>query len=237
MPEIGVWTTAEGTSEARLELESEDGGVTATELPGWVSDALKGVVAGAVTGAAGGPSGILAGAVTGGALGAASAAGKPAPSPSPAAAGAAGDASRTKAIQALQQFTTVVPALVQLIAASAKGGKESSTGDVGESRECPEAGLGAGVLQGPGRSHDRRDGRRCRHPRPAAGRRADLIEGTLAEKPLAAAVALSSCSRHPGPAIPRRRWFRRHPGRGLSHLPRRGQDLSRVRWERRARIA
>ena len=123
MPEIGVWTTAEGTSEARLELESEDGGVTATELPAWASDALKGALAGAATGAAGGPGGILAGALTGGVLGAASSAGKPAPSSSPPAAGAPGDASRTNAIQALQQFAAVVPALVQLLAASGKGGK------------------------------------------------------------------------------------------------------------------
>jgi hypothetical protein len=139
MPEIGVWTTAEGTSAARLEFESEDSGGTATE--GWV-DALKGAVAGAVTGAAGGPGGILAGALTGGVLGAASGAGKPAPAASSAAAGTAtapGDASRTKAIQALQQFAAVMPALVQLLAASGKGGKESSTDDVGESRESADA--------------------------------------------------------------------------------------------------
>jgi hypothetical protein len=139
MQEIGVWTTASGTSEARLELESED--VTATELPAWVSDALKGAVAGAATGAAAGPYGALVGAAAGGVLGAASSAGSPAPAPSSAAAGATkppSDASRTKAIQALQQFAAVVPALVQLLAASGKGGKESSTDDVGEHLESAD---------------------------------------------------------------------------------------------------
>jgi hypothetical protein len=131
MPEIGVWTTAEGTSPARLEFESEDGGGTATE--GWL-DAVKGAVAGAVTGAAGGPVGALVGAATG-ALGAAASAG----AASSATAGAAkppADATRAKAIQALQQFAAVVPALVQILAASGKGGKE--TADVGDSRESAE---------------------------------------------------------------------------------------------------
>jgi hypothetical protein len=135
MHEIGVWTTATGTSEARLELEAGDGDVAATELPGWVSDALKGAVAGAVTGAAGGPGGALVGAVTGGALGAASGAGKPSPSPSSATGAAPSDASRTNIIQALQQFAAVVPALVQLLAASSQSRKEFSSEYVGERLE------------------------------------------------------------------------------------------------------
>ena len=140
MPEIGVWTTAEGTSPARLQFESEDGGGTATE--GWL-DVVKGAVAGAVTGAAGGPVGALVGAATGGVLAAAGSAGSAAPAASSAAAGAAtppADATRAKAIQALQQFATVVPALVQLLAASGTAGKkESLTGDVGDSRESADA--------------------------------------------------------------------------------------------------
>ena len=58
---------------------------------------------------------------------------------SSATAGAAkppADATRAKAIQALQQFAAVVPALVQILAASGKGGKE--TADVGDSRESAE---------------------------------------------------------------------------------------------------
>jgi phage tail tape-measure protein len=138
MQEIGVWTTANGTSEARLEFESEDGDVAVTELPGWVSDAVKGALAGAATGAAAGPGGALVGAVTGGALGAASGAGKPAPSPSSPPAGAPSDASRTNIVQALQQFAAVMPALVQLLAAGSQARKESFPGDAGERFESAD---------------------------------------------------------------------------------------------------
>jgi phage tail tape-measure protein len=142
MPQIGTWTTAEGTSEARLELASEDIGINTAELPGWASDALKGAVAGAATGAAGGPFGALVGAATGGIIGAASSAGSPAPAASSAAASVPKqptDASRAKAIQALQQFAAVVPALIQLLSASSQGRKESLLGEGGDSREGVDA--------------------------------------------------------------------------------------------------
>jgi phage tail tape-measure protein len=131
MTGIGTWETASGTSEAHLQLESDDGDVTATELPSWVADALKGAVAGGATGAAGGPVGALVGAATGAAIGAASSAGKPAQS---ASASAAGTADRARIVQALQQFAAVVPALVQLVAASGVARKET-TGDAAESFE------------------------------------------------------------------------------------------------------
>lgn len=144
MQELGVWTTSNGTSEARLELNSDDGGIGATELPVWASDALKGAVAGAATGAAAGPYGALIGAAAGGALGAASSAGAPAASApaasptqkaTPGAATPPTDASRAKVIQALQQFAAVVPTLVQLVVASGKGGKEFGLAEDGSSRE------------------------------------------------------------------------------------------------------
>jgi hypothetical protein len=128
MPQVGVWTTANGTSEARLELGSDDGGITATELPSWASGALQGAIAGATTGAAAGPYGALIGAAAGGALGASSSAATPAP-----AASVPADASRARIIQALQQFAAIVPALIQLVSASGQGRKESSV--VGDSRE------------------------------------------------------------------------------------------------------
>ena len=142
MPEIGVWTTPSGTSEARLELEPDQSGVAATELPSWVSDALKGAVAGAATGATGGPVGAVIGAVTGGALGAASSAAAPAAplAPSSGSAKQPADASRAAIIQALQQFAAIVPALVQVVSASRPGGKESAIGDVGESADTSEWG-------------------------------------------------------------------------------------------------
>jgi hypothetical protein len=135
--EIGVWTTDQGTTEARLELGSDMPGVTATELPSWVSDALKGAVAGASTGAAAGPYGALVGAVAGGALGAASSTAAPAPSASapPSGQKQPADAGRAQIVQALQQFAAIVPALVQLAAASGKGGKESSTAEVSNGQE------------------------------------------------------------------------------------------------------
>jgi hypothetical protein len=145
MQEIGVWTTASGVSEAYLDLDSADGDVAVTELPGWVSDALKGAIAGATTGAAAGPGGALVGAVTGGALAAASSAGKPATSAPAAAAGTAADASRTNIVQALQQFAAVIPALVQLATASGQARtasgqarKESTSGDFAESVESAD---------------------------------------------------------------------------------------------------
>jgi len=136
MQELGLWTTDQGTTEARLELESDEPGVTTTELPAWVSDALKGAVAGATTGAAAGPYGALVGAAAGGALGAASSSGTPAPAVS--APGSAQkqptDANRTKIIQALQQFAAILPALVQVLSASKQGGKES-IGDLSDTHE------------------------------------------------------------------------------------------------------
>ena len=71
MQELGVWSTASGTTEAFLDFESDDSGIHATELPSWASGALKGAMAGAATGAAAGPYGALIGAAAGGALGAA----------------------------------------------------------------------------------------------------------------------------------------------------------------------
>ena len=136
MPDIGTWETASGTSGAYLQLEADDGDVTATELPGWVTDALKGAVAGAATGVAGGPAGALVGAATGAAIGAASGAGKPAQSASPPA----GTADRAKVVQALQQFAAVVPALVQLVAASGAARKEASMGDAVESFDSADWG-------------------------------------------------------------------------------------------------
>jgi hypothetical protein len=148
MQELGVWTTASGTSEASLEFDSDDSGIGATELPAWASGALKGAGAGAATGAAAGPYGALIGALAGGALGAASGAATPGPAASAAATAAPAqknatpgaatpptDSSRARVIQALQQFTAIVPALVQLVAASGQGGKEFGLGDVGKSRE------------------------------------------------------------------------------------------------------
>jgi hypothetical protein len=139
MQELGVWTTSSGTSEAFLELEA-DQDVPATELPSWVSSALKGAVAGAATGAAGGPVGALIGAATGGALGAASSAAAPASAASSASpiAKPPADNSRAAIVQALQQFATVLPALVQVLSASKPGGKES-IGEVNESRDGADA--------------------------------------------------------------------------------------------------
>jgi hypothetical protein len=149
MQELGVWTTAEGATPARLQLESEE------ELPGWASGAIQGALTGAATGAVAGPYGALIGAAAGGALGAASGASAPAggaarPSAAPASKGAgpaggtatttmsrpSGDAAnRARAVQALQQFATAVPILVQLVAAS---GRESGPGEDGGTRESLE---------------------------------------------------------------------------------------------------
>ena len=150
MPELGVWTTAEGTTTARLQLESEE------QLPPWASGALQGAAGGAATGAVAGPYGALIGAVAGAGIGAATAAtapsagtaSSPAPSPVPAKGAApatgpqsAGDgSSRTKVIQALQQFAAIVPTLVQLVAASGGGGKEVGAAENGGSRESLQEG-------------------------------------------------------------------------------------------------
>lgn len=151
MQELGVWSTASGTTEAFLDFESDDSGIHATELPSWASGALKGAMAGAATGAAAGPYGALIGAAAGGALGAASSATSPAPAASasatapaskPAAPGSASlsaDASHAKINQALQQLAAIVPVLVQFMAASGKGGKEFGLGSVDESSESLEA--------------------------------------------------------------------------------------------------
>ena len=175
MEELGVWTTAEGTTPAVLQLESDEA------LPGWASGALQGALTGAATGAAAGPYGALIGLVAGAGLGAAMgatapAAAAPAPSAAPAAAAApapaaspaiaaaspsqvAGDGSnRTKAVLVLQQFAAVMPALVQLVAASGGsggggsgtgGGKEFAPGDNGAGRESLlESDWGPEVFQG-----------------------------------------------------------------------------------------
>jgi len=141
MQEIGVWTTDQGTTQARLEVESSEPGVTATELPSWVSDALKGAVAGASTGAAAGPYGALIGAVAGGAVGAASSTAAPAPTASapPSGQKQPADAGRARIIDALQQFAAIVPALVQVVAATGKGGKESSTAEVSNGQESVDS--------------------------------------------------------------------------------------------------
>lgn len=146
MQELGVWSTAEGTTAARLQLESEE------EWPAWASGALKGAAAGAATGAAAGPYGAIIGAVAGAGLGAAAGAAAPAPgagsSPAPSAPPAkggaapaaqpAGDANRARAVQALQQFAAAVPILVQLVAAGGGSGKESAPGENGQGRESLE---------------------------------------------------------------------------------------------------
>jgi phage tail tape-measure protein len=147
MQELGVWSTASGTSEAFLEYDIDNDGIGATELPAWASGALKGAMAGAATGAAAGPYGALIGAAAGGALGAASSASTPAPAaaapaPKNATPGAVtkpADASSARVIQALQQFAAIVPSLVQLVAASGQGGKESGLGDAGENLESVDA--------------------------------------------------------------------------------------------------
>jgi len=160
MQELGVWTTAEGSSVARLQLESEEG------IPGWASGALQGAATGAATGAAAGPYGALIGAVAGAGLGAAMAAtapgggqsggaapsapsapaqGKP-PAASSAAQPGADASSRAKAIQALQQFAAVAPALAQIVAAS--GGKESPPGENGARESFLEADWGPESFQG-----------------------------------------------------------------------------------------
>jgi hypothetical protein len=152
MQELGVWTTAEGSSVARLQLESDEG------IPSWASGALQGAATGAATGAAAGPYGALIGAVAGAGLGAAAAAAAPstppsttaskptASAPQPATQPAA-DGSKAKAIQALQQFASVVPVLVQIVAAS--GGKESSaSGENGSRESFLEADWGPESFQG-----------------------------------------------------------------------------------------
>jgi hypothetical protein len=146
--ELGVWTTAEGSSVARLQLESEEG------IPSWASGALQGAATGAATGAAAGPYGALIGAVAGAGLGAAAAATAPSTPPSsttaskPAASAPqpAADGSRAKAIQALQQFASVVPVLVQIVASS--GGKESGPGENGSRESLLEADWGPESFQG-----------------------------------------------------------------------------------------
>jgi hypothetical protein len=131
--EIGVWTTAEGSTTAMLEVEGVLPG-DEWKIPSWVSGALQGAAAGAATGAAAGPYGALIGAAAGGAIGAATSGSAPAAPPaatpgSPAGAGAkppaSGDAAaRANVVAALQQFAAIVPTLVQLVASSGKGGKE-----------------------------------------------------------------------------------------------------------------
>ena len=145
MQELGVWSTASGTTAAFLEFDSDDSGIHATELPTWATSAIKGAVAGAATGAAGGPIGALIGAATGGALGAASSAAATTPagaavasapkSAAPSAASPQVDPNRAKVVQALQQFAAIVPTLVQFVAASGQSGKEFGLGDVGETLE------------------------------------------------------------------------------------------------------
>jgi len=149
MQELGVWTTSEGTTTARMQFESQE------QLPPWATGALQGAAGGAATGAVAGPYGALIGAVAGAGIGAATAASapnagaasSPTPSPAPAkgaapapAAQSAGDASsRAKVIMALQQFAAIVPTLVQLVAATG-GGKESAPGEDGGSRESLQEG-------------------------------------------------------------------------------------------------
>lgn len=130
---IGVWTTAEGSTTAMLEVEGVLPG-DEWKIPSWVGGALQGAVAGATTGAAAGPYGALIGAAAGGAIGAATSASAPAPAAAPAggkppapgaaAPAASGDAARANVVAALQQFAAIVPTLVQLVASSGKGGKE-----------------------------------------------------------------------------------------------------------------
>jgi hypothetical protein len=142
MEEIGTWLTAEGTTPARVQLEAD---VTATEMPSWASGLLQGAAGGAATGAVAGPYGALIGAVAGGAIGAAGALSQPQPQPqarpaaSPAAptapaarpagapsptSAASGGSNRAQIIVALQQFAAVIPALVQVVAATG-GGRET----------------------------------------------------------------------------------------------------------------
>jgi hypothetical protein len=142
MQELGVWSTASGTTEAFLDFESDDSGIHATELPSWATSAIQGAVAGAATGAAGGPIRALIGAATGGALGAASSAATPAPASNSAASGPAtqpADANRAKINQALQQLAAIMPVLVQFLAASGKRGKEVGLSSVDEGSESLEA--------------------------------------------------------------------------------------------------
>jgi hypothetical protein len=144
MQEIGTWTTAEGTVEATLQLESEVADDdSAQELPKWASGALSGAAGGAATGAVAGPWGALIGAAAGAALGGAAAAAEPpppktppppkaAPRPAGKATAPVGGDSRASAIRALQQFAAAVPALIQLVAASGApggGAKRSEFGD------------------------------------------------------------------------------------------------------------
>jgi hypothetical protein len=163
MQELGVWTTAEGSTAARLQLESDEG------MPGWASGALQGAAGGAATGAIAGPYGALIGAVAGAGIGAYTGATAPpagsgapsatgastatgaAPTPkSPTSSGAQAprdSASRATVIQALQQFAAVVPTLVQLLAGSG-GGKELSSADNGDRESYQEADWGPESFRG-----------------------------------------------------------------------------------------
>ena len=135
MQEIGTWTTSSGSVAAVLEFESDGIDGDPEKMPQWLSGALQGAAAGAATGAAAGPYGALIGAAAGGVIGGASAhaasqqtkppASTPpsAPAPSATKPGATSAAAQASVIQALQQFAAVIPALVQLVAAS-KTGKE-----------------------------------------------------------------------------------------------------------------
>ncbi|MEO5742065.1 MAG: hypothetical protein ABIS29_15875, partial [Vicinamibacterales bacterium] len=143
MQEIGTWTTAEGTVSATLMLESDVDEVGGQELPNWLSGAMTGALGGAATGSVAGPLGALAGAATGAVLGGATAASAPKPpatppapgtptsSPAPTTSSAPAGAAQSTAIQALQQFATAIPALIQVVATSntAKTGKASELSD------------------------------------------------------------------------------------------------------------
>jgi len=139
--EIGMWTTAEGTVGATLQLESEvTDDDSAQELPKWASAALSGAAGGAATGAVAGPWGALIGAAAGAALGGAAAASEPPPAKAPAppppagtAAASVGGGSRGNAIRALQQFAAAVPALIQLLAASGAPGAGAKRSEFGDS--------------------------------------------------------------------------------------------------------
>lgn len=139
MQEIGTWTTSSGSVSAILEFESDGIDGDGEKMPQWLGGALQGAAAGAATGAAAGPYGALIGAAAGGVIGGASAhaasqqtkppsSSAPAPASSTSSApkpGATPSAAQANVIQALQQFASVIPALVQLVAASGKGGKEA----------------------------------------------------------------------------------------------------------------
>lgn len=173
LEEIGFWSTEEGTIGATLEFESDVSGPDAQELPSWASGALKGAAAGAATGIAGGPYGALIGAGVGALVGAASSGASSSSPPTtppkaaaPPATGAARGApasaapgvtaaARTNAVQALQQFAALVPALIQLVAASGQGARRT---DSGEDLPSGELGEVAENLYGPGTAQESLEG-------------------------------------------------------------------------------